>query len=234
MFCLRNFSFFSKGTKLIVTAAHCVQGKFDNYLLKPEEAFFHLGKHNLNALTGDFVVTSGVSQFFVHPYWNWNSKQYDGDIAIAVLIRTIFFNSFVRPICLWTRSNSFQDLVGRKGKVAGWGKTDPLSEAAETPQYGEITVVDTVTCLRSNAGFNEITSDRTFCAGDRAAGKGPCNGDSGGAFSVENGNKNYLRGIVSSALRDQQLSTCDTKNYAVFTDVQMYLGWLQGYIQQYG
>ena len=211
-----------------------MQTKGDAIQKKPEEATFYLGKYNLLSLAEENYVPSGVSQFIMHPNWNWNDKKYDGDIAIAVLVRTISFSKFVRPICLWTGSTSFLDLVGKKGKIAGWGKTETHSLSSETPRWGEITVVDTVTCLRSNKGFIEITSDKTFCAGDRVEGKGPCNGDSGGAFFVENGNKNYLRGIVSAALWDQQLSTCDTKNYAVFTDVQMFLPWLQGNIQQYG
>lgn len=51
---------------------------------------------------------------------------------------------------------------------------------------------------------------------------------------MKNGNRWYLRGIVSSSLLDRALGTCDTKNYAVFTDVVRYNVWVQGYIQVYG
>lgn len=52
-------------------------------------------------------------------------------------------------------------------------------------------------------------------------------GDSGGGFIVNNNGRWYLRGIVSSSLFDKELLMCDTRNYAVFTDVAAYIDWIQ-------
>lgn len=38
--------------------------------------------------------------------------------------------------------------------------------------------------------------------------------------------KYYLRGIVSASLFDQELFMCDTRNYAVFTDVAAFNDWI--------
>lgn len=55
----------------------------------------------------------------------------------------------------------------------------------------------------------------------------------GGGFVVESNNKWFLRGIISASLLDETL-TCDTKNFAVYTDVTKYTSWVQGYMQMYG
>lgn len=55
----------------------------------------------------------------------------------------------------------------------------------------------------------------------------------GGGFVVKSNNKWFLRGIVSSALYDAEQATCDTKNYAVFTDTTKFTNWIQGHIAEY-
>jgi hypothetical protein len=118
-------------------------------------------------------------QFVIHPDWSYGSDQYDADIAIAILTRTITFSKFVKPICIWTSTTSHDDLIGRKGIVAGWGKTEFNAVSTDTPKWTEIPVVKMIDCLRSHPSFGTLTSDRTFCAGNRQGNTGPCNGDSG-------------------------------------------------------
>lgn len=241
-------------TKLIVTAAHCIQNKKDFYRRKAEEASFYIGKLNLESLSGEqSYVVSGVTQFLIHPDWNFNDDRYDADIALAVLARTISFTKYVKPICLWTSSTSYEDLVGLKGTVAGWGRTEFKAVSTDRPNWVELEVVSEATCLRSNRVMIELTSERTFCAGNREDRSGPCSGDSGenssstgysyllkldsisgGGFIVQSDSKWFLRGIVSSSLYDSILNTCDTKNYAVFTDVSQFTNWIHGYIHTFG
>lgn len=121
-------------------------------------------------------IVSGVTQFIVHPEWNFNDERFDADIAIAVLLKTITFSTFVKPICLWTYSTSFEDLIGKKGTVVGWGKTESKAVSNNEPRFTEVFVVSQLTCLKSNTLFNKITSDRTFCAGDIKDRSAPCTG----------------------------------------------------------
>jgi Trypsin len=164
-------------TKLVITAAHCIQGKYD-LARKAEDASFYLGKHDLESTNEQNFIVASVTEFIIHPDWKIYSDCYDADLAIAVLSQTVSFSELVRPICLWTLSSNANDLVGRTATVAGRGKTEAES-FSRTPKYVEIPIVSDGTCLRSNAAFSSLTSERTFCAGDRDSIDGPCNGDSG-------------------------------------------------------
>lgn len=127
---------------------------------------------------------TSVTELIVHPEWNFQSESYDADVAIAVLARTIPFNKFVRPICLWTETNSYEDLIGQQGVIAGWGKTEMSVVSTAEPRWAKLKVVDTITCVRSGDDFYKLISERTFCAGGGRNNKiGPCNGDSG-KFSI--------------------------------------------------
>lgn len=165
-------------SKVVVTAAHCVHNK-DSVAKNPDQAMFYFGKFNLTDLKEKYFSVSGVDQFFVHPDWKVDDNSFDADISVAILTRTISFNAFIKPICLWTTTASFDDIIGKKGTIVGWGKTEESAVPSEKPKWAAISIVNTVDCLRANAAFNELTSDRTFCAGDRNQMTGPCNGDSG-------------------------------------------------------
>lgn len=202
---------------------------------RPEEATFFFGKHNIDSLTEDRnYIQSGATEFHLHPDWNTNDDRFDADIAIVVLARKIPFNKFIKPICLWTATTSFTDIVDKEGIIAGWGKTEFNSISTAMPKWTRLPVVSNENCLRSHPVFSALTSDRTFCAGIKNSQTGPCNGDSGSAFIVQSNNKFYLRGIVSSSLFNHVEQSCDTKNYAVFTDVSRYTSWIQSYMNKFG
>lgn len=107
-------------TKIVATAANCFQAKRENSARRAEDSTFYLGKHNLETFAGESnYVVSGVRQIFIHPSWNVNEDSYTGDVALAVLLRAIQFSKFIKPICLWTSTSSFDDIVGKTGVVAG-------------------------------------------------------------------------------------------------------------------
>ncbi|XP_070492242.1 ovochymase-2-like [Chironomus tepperi] len=216
-------------SKAVLTAAHCIHNKHDTPK-KAEEAIFYIGKHLINTFANekDFILAP-VTSFVIHPDWNAYSSTYDADIAIALLSRTIQFTNFIRPICLWTYTDNYNDIVNKFGVIAGYGKTENSASTSDKPYWTALPVVDEGTCLRSHNDFTKITSKRTFCVGSRD-GRGPCNGDSGGGFIVRQNGRWYLRGIVSSSLFDKELYSCDTNNFAVFTDVAAYKDWIQAYI----
>lgn len=167
-------------TKIVITAAHCIHYKFDTLVRKAEDALFYIGKHNIAALDGEqnFII-SGVTQLIVHPDWKINTEDYDADIGIAVLFKTVTFSKFVKTICLWTATSTYSDLVGKQGIVAGWGKNEFNAISTIHPMWTRVTVVDELTCRRSNNFLGQLLSERTFCAGDKNSFSGPCNGDSG-------------------------------------------------------
>jgi Trypsin len=168
-------------TKLVVTAANCVQSKGGTPAAREAgKSSFYMGQHYLESLSIDQnTVVSSVTQFIIHPDWNTDDERYDADIAIAVLTKTILFSNFIKPICLWTSSSDSSDLVGKTGIVAGWKKTETSTGTSQIPKWTEIQVVDLLTCIRSNTVFNQGISDRIFCAGNRVDGSGPCDRDHG-------------------------------------------------------
>lgn len=162
-----------------MTAAHCIQNKYEPLRRTSADSTFYLGKYNLESLREQNVVVAGVTQLIVHPDWNYNDDRFDADIAIAVLLNNVPFSKFIRPICIWTATSSFKDIVDHSGRIVGWGKTEFDSPSTMAPQWTELPVVDLLSCIRSNSAFNLLTSERTFCAGKTTDQKSPCNGDSG-------------------------------------------------------
>lgn len=171
-------------TKVIVTAAHCVQAKKEASLRRAEDSSFLLGKHDLKILDEKNYIWLGVSQLTVHSEWNYRDERYDADIAIAVLNKAVSFNKFVKPICLWTATTSYADMIGKQGVVAGWGKTEVTAITTAKPKWTRIPVVSEIDCIRSHTALAALTSSRTFCAGIKNGNNGPCNGDSGEIFEL--------------------------------------------------
>lgn len=169
-------------SKLVVTAAHCIQShdQHDNEKRRPEYSTFFLGKNNLESSYGEkYAVSSHASHLHLHPGWKKGTKPFENDIAIVVLIQLIHFSMFVKPLCIWRETESFADIINNSGVVAGWGKTDKHEVSTLTAKYVSIPVVSNEECLFSNPKFYQLLSGNAFCAGQRNAGKGPCNGDSG-------------------------------------------------------
>lgn len=50
----------------------------------------------------------------------------------------------------------------------------------------------------------------------------------------ENAGKVYLRGVVSSGLINAETQSCDTNNYAVYTDVSKYTDWIDEFVRNHG
>lgn len=219
--------------KIVVTAAHCILEKDSLTRRKAEDATFYLGRYNLTLKFERYSLSSKVSELILHPDWSSKGFRYDADVAIAVLIQTInLFNNYIQPICLPTEP-SYNDMIDRKGQVAGWGLTHFDNASTTWPMFTTLKVVSESDCLGSDHRFYFPTSHRTFCAGDVIGGSGPCNGDSGGGFVLEKDSKWNLRGIISNALKDSD-GACDTTKFAVFTDVSKFSDWIRGYMRRFG
>lgn len=121
------------------------------------------------------MIISEVVKFEIHDDWNpYDNNNYKGDIAIAILNKRIEFDAAIQPICIWTYTQSYDDLVGKRGIVAGWGLTEK-EELSKVPQYINIPVVGEIDCRNVNAKFSDIISRQSFCAG-RDSGQSPCQG----------------------------------------------------------
>lgn len=108
--------------------------------------------------------------------------------------------------------------------MVGWGK-DENREVSPEPKKVSTIIVSGETCLRSNDQFSQITSNRTFCAGNRN-GQGPCTGDSGGGLMMERNGRWTLRGTVSGALAEANSEDCDLQQYVIYSDIAKFTSWI--------
>jgi hypothetical protein len=167
-------------SKIVVTAAHCIQTKNSDVIKTPDDSTFYLGKTNINTLTGEpNYVQSIADQLIMHPSWNINDQLYDSDVAIAILKKTIAFNRLIQPICIWRRSSNYKDVANENGEVAGWGKTEDFAEPASEALYAPIKIIDNEECIHADRKLYTFASRTTFCASGFHKLQGPCNGDSG-------------------------------------------------------
>lgn len=216
-------------SKMVITAAHCIQTKSN--VVRRRDITFVLGGHNLDEDERN-SESSAVSTLIVHDDW-MAGDDVDADIAIAVLTKTISYTKFIKPICLWTSTSSYDDVIGSKATIAGWGKTGKDLLSTDHPNYVVVPIVELEECKSSHDFFNEIASDRTFCAGDLKVNQSPCSGDSGGGLIVKSGRKWFLRGLVSHGIINSETQKCTPKNYVMFTDVAAFKDWIQEIVDDY-
>ncbi|XP_063708228.1 serine proteinase stubble-like [Culicoides brevitarsis] len=212
----------------ILTAAHCIHLHNDDILTENEIVLF-IGRNDIDDWTETGYISPKVKKIIVHPdYKKSDTTSADADIAIILLKLKVTFTQFIRPACLWRGPTRFSDIVSKNGTVVGWGR-DMAGVITSTPNKVVMPIVSESACLRSHESYRFLTSNRTFCAGNRD-GSGPCNGDSGGGLTMFKNERWYLRGIVSTSLYDTSTSSCDVKNYVVFTDVAQFLDWIHSYL----
>ncbi|XP_034236705.1 proclotting enzyme-like [Thrips palmi] len=210
--------------KHVITAAHCVESRRG----RPVDAavlVVYLGKHDLLSYTEPGQQTAEVASVRMHPQYGRDTA-YANDIALLVLADPVEPTRHIRPVCLWESAGADTDsLVGKIGAVPGWGKDDSGAISNEI-RVANMPVVSQETCLRSNVFYLSFTSNTTFCAGFRN-GTSVCNGDSGGGLFVKEPDGRWrIRGIVSVSMFSVNEQSCDSYNYAVFTDVSKFLPWL--------
>lgn len=215
---------FTCGTTLVskrhtVTAAHCVHTKKKRF--RADELWIVLGRENIQSWSNDGAQIIQAEAVHIHPDFKFTTA--DGDIAIIALAEDAIFSTLIRPACLWSEEANIDLIINQLGVVVGWGK-DESGKTTSEPRETYFPVVSGEECLRSNVGFYEITSSRTFCAGYKNK-TGPCNGDSGSGFLMKIKGRWTLRGIVSMSLATPD-GNCDLTQYVVFSDVTQYKEWM--------
>lgn len=214
--------------KTVVTAAHCFRTSERTY--QANEIQLLLGRHNLLDWQETGYKIAQVDQIIIHSEYMTKGSSYDADIAVAIMRNRVEFTEFIRPICLWEGPDNLNGVVGQMGTVIGWGRDGSGKIVTTEPKKINVPIVSEADCLRSSDTYRYITSDRTFCAG-RRDGRGPCNGDSGGGMTFKVNNKWMLRGIVSAALSDPIVNSCNLAEYVVFTDAAKFVGWIRSYMR---
>lgn len=195
----------------------------------PHELLCKVGRFNLSDSSEEECVDSLVWDTIIHPYWDSNSFSFDSDIAIVVLRNSVELSDKIQPVCL--PQLSFEDVFGL-GTIVGWGKSE-FSEILskqhdETPSKIFIPAINASHCYTTYPLLAKHSSNGIFCGGYENEGKGPCLGDSGGGFYLQNplSDQWNIRGIVSGSLRDLEHG-CDINKFQLYTNVARFVDWIE-------
>ena len=193
----------------VMTAAHCVTN--GSVVDAPSSIDIVVGLHRLSLNNG---IRRDLQTILVHP--NWNSSNYDYDIALLRLASPI---DDVAPVAIVQPSDAPLFEPGDIVRVMGWGATAWQGSSSDVLLQVDVPVVAQQTC-RDSYGATSIT-DRMLCAGLAEGGKDSCQGDSGGPL-VANDNGAWKEvGIVSWG------NQCAAPNlYGVYARVAVLYEWV--------
>ncbi|KAM4531591.1 polyserase-2-like [Odontesthes bonariensis] len=197
----------------VLTGAHCIS--FPAFLLPG--LTLTLGRQS-QAGPNPNEVTRGLSGFIIHP--NYNFRTNENDLAMLRLSAPVNFTNFIAPVCLAATNSSFHS--GVDAWVTGWGNIQfevPLLSPPNLTEV-EVPVVGNRECDCDYRNIQNIT-ENMMCAGLRAGGKGPCQGDGGGALVIKQGDRWIQAGITSFGVG------CAQPNFpTVYTRVSQYEMWI--------
>lgn len=109
--------------------------------------------------------------------------------------------------------------IGATLYVTGWGLTSEHGAGVAALREVTVPIVDRASCNRANSFIAPVTKNM-FCAGYAEGNRDACQGDSGGAASI-NG---VVVGVVSWG------NGCARANFpGVYTKVANYRGWIEQY-----
>nr|XP_061807653.1 chymotrypsin-like protease CTRL-1 [Nerophis lumbriciformis] len=171
----------------VLTAAHCIPST------NPEPWRLFFGKQNQSD-TSPNEVNRTVTQIIIHP--DYNSINFNNDIAVMKLSSTLSFTNYISPICLASNASQFNN--GTLCWATGWGKlgAEEQNVAFERLQEVEIPIIGNNQC-RCNYFFvnNADINSNMLCAGQE--GRGICQGDSGGPVQCKQGSVWIQAGVTS-------------------------------------
>uniref|UniRef100_A0A3Q2D4R7 Peptidase S1 domain-containing protein n=1 Tax=Cyprinodon variegatus TaxID=28743 RepID=A0A3Q2D4R7_CYPVA len=170
----------------LLTAAHCVQNEYAE--ANQWEAF--LGLH-VQGQTNEWTVTRRIKRII--PHEDYNTFNFDNDIALMELDSSVTLNQYIYPICLPPSSDDFP--AGQEAWITGWGAMVEGGSSAKILQKAMVRIINQTTC--KNLLQDDVT-DRMLCAGILDGGVDACQGDSGGPLTVINpSGRVFVAGLVS-------------------------------------
>ncbi|KAM6961593.1 ovochymase-1 [Tautogolabrus adspersus] len=195
------------GPLWVVSAAHC----FKRY---NKASFWTVlaGKHDLDNPHELGQQLVGVSMIISHHGYNPRTKECD--LALLKLQQPLVFNSFVRPIDVWTSPLA----PHRKCTITGWGSTRENGPRVNRLQEVNVTILPLDVCNQFYLGRMRPSM---FCAGKEGGGADACQGDSGGPLSCFTGSKYELAGLVSWGVGCGR-----ARRPGVYTKVQQHTDWM--------
>jgi secreted trypsin-like serine protease len=197
----------------IVSAAHC----FANQDQSKVQAWTGITSMSERSPSTQLSIKSIV----VHP--DFDPVTFANDIALVSLSRPVPADLGALSIGLPVNQDPAQwPAAGSTAEIAGWGETNPdVPVASDVLQSATVSIIegpDSAVC--GNYG-NSYLPSMQICAGIDVGGVDACQGDSGGALSVNLAGEPILAGISSTGFE------CSRAGYpGLYVRVTTYLPWL--------
>lgn len=188
----------------LLTAAHCVDSGTPSAIVSD----------TYNLTSGG--TRHGVAQVVIHPDWQKNGFGRYSDIALIRINDTFAPN--LERLQLATASIMQSVGPGTVATVSGWGLTSGGGNISNQLLQTTNTVISNGQCRR--LARDDINDSIVVCAHD--SGRGSCNGDSGGPYTIDNNGVTYSLGVVSFGPQ-----TCDS--YSAYTKTSAFVDWINGY-----
>ncbi|KAH8265639.1 hypothetical protein KR038_005383, partial [Drosophila bunnanda] len=190
--------------KVVVTAAHCIKGRFASYIR------IVAGQNSIADLEEEGVK---VSKLIYHS--GYNKKTFVNDIGLIITREALEYSALVQPIALAVEAPP----SGAHAVVSGWGKRTEEDEALPALLRAvELQIVERNTCGAQYLTKDYTITDEMLCAGFLDGGKDTCNGDSGGPLVVDG----VQVGIVSWGVG------CGREGFpGVYTSVNSHIAWVE-------
>lgn len=153
-----------------MTAAHCFQDKDEPEARPATDIIFFVGKSDLGSITERGFQRLPISEVKFHPFWDPQLSTYEGDIAIAILKRTITFSEKIKPICLPSPGDSIENV---KGTVAGWGYDERKTIGGQL-KLTRLSVISNSKCVEDDKLFSQLLNSKSFCT--ELSNRSPCEG----------------------------------------------------------
>ncbi|XP_022233311.1 plasminogen [Drosophila obscura] len=207
---------------MVATAAHCIQ-----QAQLPDITVYlgELDTQDLGQIHEPLPVQKhSVMQKIIHPRFNFRMTQPDRyDLALLKLAHPTAFSEHILPICL---PHYPIRLIGRKGLIAGWGKTEAHLGHAGTNmlQVASVPIITTFDCIRwhESKQINVEIKAEMFCAGHSDGHMDACLGDSGGPLVIKDRGRFVLVGITSAGFG------CGVDHQpGIYHNVQKTVRWIQ-------
>ncbi|XP_073451537.1 complement C1r-A subcomponent-like [Aquarana catesbeiana] len=221
------------GEHWVMTAAHVIRDKAGE--ANPDDA------NSLHVFIGDtdvdqLIKRSNLAVREVHVHPSYIPGYHDHDIALIRLKDPVTMDENTSPICLPGDGDESLYDAGTVGYVSGYGMTE-RNRISNLLKYVALPMVQRDRCqehlkkkqsaLPSSSKIKGVKfTENMFCAGFPEAEKrqqDSCQGDVGGPYASQNGDKWVATGIVSWGIG------CGT-GYDYYTKVSNYMDWIKGHL----
>lgn len=159
------------------------------------------------------------------PYDEFDSKSFDGDIALIKLKEPITFSEDVIPACLPEEDFANDVLMNQTfGIISGFGNIFERARPVRRMKVLQVPYVDRRTCRRA---LKHLVTSNMFCAGYSKDGQDACQGDGGGPHVTEYNGTYFATGIISWG------EGCGNEGkYGIYTKLSSFLPWVRNVLTQ--